>query len=239
MRSFLFFDIVNNSDRLHSGQVYNAFVSQLNESAASRYRQSCRSAMPMSETVTISAFDRDQTKLSKKWRAVLWSEIADRLYRRHLTTEDLFHCLDSDQDGYVSVEDCRIMLSLSENQRTGASRTRRNGKISAKAIIAPTGSSSQHNRSSKATAMVAPLNTMDPNLIIRTREIFDLLNGKDYVDKIEFLSLLSLNSVDNEGIEEVVDQKESETKNKISDLDMHVILPSTSIDEIVRVIQGK
>ena len=228
------------TDRLHSGQVYNAFVSQLNESAASRYRQSCRSAMPMSETVTISAFDRDQTKLSKKWRAVLWSEIADRLYRRHLTTEDLFHCLDSDQDGYVSVEDCRIMLSLSENQRTGASRTRRNGKISAKAIIAPTGSSSQHNRSSKATAMVAPLNTMDPNLIIRTREIFDLLNGKDYVDKIEFLSLLSLNSVDNEGIEEVVDdQKESETINKISDLDMHVVLPSTSIDEIVRVIQGK
>tara|TARA_B100000795_G_scaffold235599_1_gene195360 strand:- start:181 stop:447 length:267 start_codon:yes stop_codon:yes gene_type:complete len=88
--------------------------------------------------------------------------------------------------------------------------------------------------------MVAPLNTMDPNLIIRTREIFDLLNGKDYVDKIEFLSLLSLNSVDNEGMEEVVDdQKESETKNKISDLDMHVVLPSTSIDEIVRVIQGK
>ena len=83
------------------------------------------------------------------------------------------------------------------------------------------------------------MNTMDPNLIIRTREIFDLLNGKDYVDKIEFLSLLSLNSVDNEGIEEVVDQKESETKNKISDLDMHVVLPSTSIDEIVRVIQGK
>ena len=80
---------------------------------------------------------------------------------------------------------------------------------------------------------------MDPNLIIRTREIFDLLNGKDYVDKIEFLSLLSLNSVDNEGMEVVSDQKESETINKISDLDMHVVLPSTSIDEIVRVIQGK
>jgi hypothetical protein len=78
-------------------------------------------------------------RLTAPWRVLLWSELSDRLYRRHLTGEDLFHALDGDRDGFVSVDDVCAMLSGSARigGGVGAGQRKRNGKVSARSVIAP------------------------------------------------------------------------------------------------------
>ena len=221
------------------GQVFRVLRNACSETSANRYRTDTKRAQPMPCTEVLAPSDRTQLWLTAPWRVLLWSELSDRLYRRHLTGEDLFHALDGDCDGFVSVDDVCAMLSGSARIGGGGGpgHRKRNGKVSARSVIAPERSASSTASSAasstqgsrQASLMVAPLDVAsDVCVRLRRNECFDLLGGNDYVDRQEWLALLSTHAND---------QQEAEAGDHLPGLPMVVLGPSSSLDDLVHTIQ--
>jgi hypothetical protein len=117
----------------------------------------------------------------------------------------------------------------------GAGQRKRNGKVSARSVIAPERAAASSAASSaafsthgsrQASLMVAPLDiASDVCVRLRRNECFDLLGGNDYVDRQEWLALLSTHAND---------QQEAEAGDH---LPMVVLSPSSSLDDLVHTIQ--